>query len=43
MRTEHEIDTELADVLIAISIISKQLANKIRKESSDEEALRTDG
>lgn len=45
---EHQIDEELADVLIAISVITKRLARKImenlmtKKETSNEQNLRTD-
>lgn len=43
-----ELDTELAEFLIAISVISKKLATKITakqmsKEDKDVQELRTDG
>lgn len=46
---DTDLDKELADVLIAISVITRQLAKKInvnlmkKEDSKDVQALRTDG
>lgn len=46
---DTELDKELADVLTAISVITRQLAKKInvnlmkKEDSQDVQALRTDG
>ena len=46
---DTDLDKELADVLIAISVITRQLAKKInvnlmkKKDNEDVQALRTDG
>lgn len=46
---DDELDTELAEVLIAISVISRRLAKKItakqmsKEDNEDVQALRTDG
>ena len=46
---DTELDKELADVLIAISVITRQLAKKInvnlmkKENNEDVQALRTDG
>ena len=46
---DTDLDKELADVLIAISVITRQLAKKInvnlmkKEDNEDEQALRTDG
>ena len=46
---DTDLDKELADVLIAISVITRQLAKKInvnlmkKEDNKDVQALRTDG
>ena len=46
---DTDLDQELADVLIAISVITRQLAKKInvnlmkKEDNTDVQALRTDG
>lgn len=46
---DTDLDKELADVLIAISVITRQLAKKInvnlmkKEDNEDVQALRTDG
>ena len=46
---DTDLDKELADVLIAISVITRQLARKInvnlmkKEDNEDVQALRTDG
>lgn len=46
---DTDLDKELADVLIAISVITRQLAKKInvnlmkKEDNQDVQALRTDG
>ena len=46
---DTDLDKELADVLIAISVITRQLARKInvnlmkKEDNTDVQALRTDG
>ena len=46
---DTDLDQELADVLIAISVITRQLAKKInvnlmkKEDNEDVQALRTDG
>lgn len=46
---DTDLDKELADVLIAISVITRQLAKKInvnlmkKEDTKDVQALRTDG
>ena len=46
---DTDLDKELADVLIAISVITRQLAKKInvnlmkKEDNADVQALRTDG
>lgn len=46
---DTDLDKELADVLIAISVITRQLAKKInvnlmkKEDKKDEQTLRTDG
>ena len=46
---DTDLDKELADVLIAISVITRQLAKKInvnlmkKEDNTDVQALRTDG
>ena len=47
--TANNIDAEIADVLIALSVITRQLAKKInvnlmkKEDNTDVQALRTDG